>query len=75
MAKRIEPDKLVLTNALASPSFRRRVHAGWARQSAVNVAMTIVFSVPFDAGMGAIVKQRGGVGVDSGSEMGALSFT
>ena len=29
----------------------------------------------FDAGMDAIVKQRGGVGVDSGSEIGALSFT
>jgi hypothetical protein len=30
---------------LLSPSFRRRVHAGWARQSAGNVAITVVFSV------------------------------
>jgi hypothetical protein len=28
-----------------SPSFRRRVHAGWARQSAANVALNITFCV------------------------------
>jgi hypothetical protein len=28
-----------------SPSFRRRVHAGWARQSAGNVAFNVVFCV------------------------------
>jgi hypothetical protein len=30
---------------IVSPSFRRKVHAGWARQSTVNVAMSIVFSI------------------------------
>ncbi len=28
-----------------SPSFRRKVHSGWARQSAATVTMTIVFSI------------------------------
>ena len=30
---------------ILSPSFRRRVHAGWARQSAENAAVTVVFSI------------------------------
>jgi hypothetical protein len=30
---------------ILSPSFRRRVHAGWAGQSTGSVAMTVVFSV------------------------------
>lgn len=30
---------------ILSPSFRRRVRAGWARQSAANVTMAIVFSI------------------------------
>jgi hypothetical protein len=30
---------------ILSPSFRRRVHAGWARRSAANVAFDVVFCV------------------------------
>jgi hypothetical protein len=30
---------------ILSPSFRRRVHAGWARQSAANVAFNVSFCV------------------------------